>query len=181
MTRRSFAKLGKNQKLVLVLSLNHPHCTKDLFEEFASCVNYLPMDACIIRHTRMVFEQAIRSLRSRDLIATSCSDIPHSGRADMMVAITPIGRAWIADRAKSVIENLLIREINLHLRAGRDQAPAEYFRRRLKNLGIEVSNVAIGRILAKYGRRLHYRNANAYFFKHTITKKKQASADSLNG
>jgi len=180
MTQMGFAKLGKNQKLVLVMSLNHPHCTKDLFEEFASCIHQTPMDAYTIRHAKMIFDQAIRSLRSRGLVTTSCSDIPHSGRPDIIVAITPTGRTVIADRAKSVIEDLLIKEINLHLRVGRDQAPAEYFRRRLKKLGIEVSNVAIGRILAKYGRRWHYRNANVYFFKHPITKKKQASADSLN-
>jgi hypothetical protein len=128
----------------------------------------------------MVFDQALRSLRSRGLIKTSCSDIPHSGRPDMMVAITAIGRDAIAGHANSAIEDLVTREINLHLRAGRNQAPAEYFRRRLEKLGVKVSNVAIGRILAKYGRRWHYRNANVYFFKHPITKKKQASADSLS-
>ena len=160
------AKLGQNQQIILqLLRERRDKPKKTLQLEFTTALYPDAVSLENRKKAKMLFDQAIRLLKRRQLIKTTCPVIVRRGRKATIVELTGPARDFAFYRKPLVLENFVIKILNEKIAAKQKTITAEEVLHELAKQGINGPRVnynKIGRILGRYTVRVHTRKGNLY-------------------
>lgn len=166
MTKWIGAKLGLNQQIILQLLRERRDKPKRTLQlEFTAALYPDVVSPENRKKAKMLFDQAIRLLKRRQLIRTTCPVIVRRGRKATIVEITEPARYFTFYRKPAALENLVIKLLNEKIAAKQKTITTGEVIHELAQQGINglhINTTKIGRILGQYNFRVHTEKGSLY-------------------
>jgi hypothetical protein len=165
MTKWIGAKLGQNQQIILQLLRERRDKPKRTLQlEFTTALYPDGVSPGNRKKAKMLFDQAIRLLKHRQLIKTTCPPVAR-GRKVTIIELTEPARDFAFYRKPAVLENLVIKLLNEKIAAKQKTITTEEVLHELAKQGIHGAHInytKIGRTLGKYLVRVHTEKGSLY-------------------
>jgi hypothetical protein len=166
MTKWIGAKLGRNQQLILQLLRERKDKPKKTLQlEFTAALYPDGVSLENRKKAKMLFDQALRLLKRRQLIKTTCPVIVRRGRKATIVELTGPARDFAFYRKPLVLENLVIKLLNEKIAAKQQTVKTGEILNALSEQGVggqHINPQKIGIILGKYLVRIHTEKGSLY-------------------
>jgi len=159
------AKLGLNQQIILQLLRERRDKPKRTLQlEFTTALHPEGVSLENRKKAKMLFEQALRLLKRRQLIRTTCP-VVEKGRKATVVELTEPARDFTFYRKPAALENLVIKLLNEKIAAKQKTITTKEVIQELAQQGINglhINTTKIGRILGQYNFRVHTEKGSLY-------------------
>jgi hypothetical protein len=167
MTKWIGAKLGRNQQLILqLLRARKDKPKKTLLREFTDALFPAEATPADRKKAQMLFEQALRLLKRRGLVKTTCPPVASEhDRKATIVELTEPARDFAFYRKPACLENLVIKILNKKIAAKQQTVKTGEILNALSEQGVggqHINPQKIGRILGKYLVRVHIEKGSLY-------------------
>jgi hypothetical protein len=161
------AKIGRNQQLILqLLRARKDKPKKTLLREFTDALFPAEGTPADRKKAQMLFEQALRLLKRRGLVKTTCPPVAREhDRKATIVEITGPARDFAFYRKPACLENLVIKILNEKIAAKQQTVKTGEILNALSEQGVygpHINPQKIGRILGKYLVRVHIEKGSLY-------------------
>jgi hypothetical protein len=117
------------------------------------------------KKAKMLFDQALRLLKRRQLIKTTCPVIVRRGRKATIVELTGPARDFAFYRKPLVLENFVIKILNEKIAAKQQTVKTGEILNALSKQGVggqHINPQKIGRILGRYTTKVHTEKGSLY-------------------
>jgi len=166
MTKWASAKLGRNQQIILQLLRERRDKPKRTLQlEFTMALYPDGVSPGNRKKAKMLFDQAIRLLKRRQLIKTTCPVIVRRGRKATIVELTGPARDFAFYRKPLVLENFVIKILNEKIAAKQQTVKTGEILNALSKQGVggqHINPQKIGRILGRYTTKVHTEKGSLY-------------------